>query len=87
MNVLLVVDRDKRTERISVMAWTAEREDPRLLESRQFMGEAALKVWLAGIATRYGRSNIQLNWTEALLADEPLALALKDTTGVITPRA
>jgi hypothetical protein len=87
MNVLLVVDRDKLTGRISVMAWTAEEEDPRLLESRQFIGEAALKVWLAGIATRYGRGNIHLNWTEALLADEPLSLALKDTTGVITPRA
>jgi hypothetical protein len=87
MNVLLVVDRDKLTGRISVMAWTAEEEDPRLLESRQFIGEAALKVWLAGIATRYGRGNIHLNWTGALLADEPLSLALKDTTGVLTPRA
>jgi hypothetical protein len=87
MNVLVVVDRDKLTGRISVMAWTAEKDDPRLLESRQFMGEAALKVWLAGIATRYGRGNVHLNWTEALLADEPLALALKHTTGVITPRA
>jgi hypothetical protein len=87
MNVLLVVDRDKVTHLISVMAWTAEKEDPRLLESRQFMGEAALKVWLAGIVTRYGRGNIHLYWTESLLADEPLALAVKDTTGVITPRA
>ena len=87
MNVLLVVDRDTLSESISVMAWTAEEDDPRLLESRQFRGEAALKVWLAGIATRYGRGNIHLNWTEALLADEPLSLALKDTTGVITPRA
>jgi hypothetical protein len=51
------------------------------------MGEAALKVWLAGIVTRYGRGNIHLNWTESLLADEPLALAVKDTTGAIAPRA
>jgi hypothetical protein len=87
MNVILVVDRDQMTNRISVMAWTAEKDDPRLLESRQFMGEAALKIWLVGIATRYGRSNIHLNWTESLLADEPLALAVKDTTGVIAPRA
>ena len=87
MNVMLAVDRDTLGESISVMAWTAEEEDPRLLEFRQFRGEAALKVWLAGIATRYGRGNVHLNWTEALLADEPLVLALKDTTGAITSRA
>lgn len=81
MNVLLVVGRDKLTHLISVMAWTAEKEDPRLLESRQFMGEAALKVWLAGITTRYGRSNIQLNWTEALRGDARLAMTLEDTMG------
>jgi len=81
MKVLLVVDRDKRTDRISVLAWTAEDDDPRLLESRQFMGEAALKVWLAGIATRYGRSNIRLNWTEALRGDARLAMTLEDTMG------
>jgi len=80
MNVLLVVDRDKRTNRISVMAWTAEKEDPRLLESRQFMGEAALKIWLAGIATRYGRSNIHVNWTEPL-NDARLAMMFEDTMG------
>ena len=44
MNVLLVVDRDTLSESISVMAWTAEEDDPRLLESKQFRGEAALKV-------------------------------------------
>ena len=78
MKVLLVVDRDKLTDRISVMAWTAEEDDPRLLESRQFMGEAALRVWLAGIASRYGRSNIHLNWTEALRGDVRLAMTLED---------
>ena len=87
MNVLLVVDRDTLGESISVMAWTAEENDPRLLEARQFRGEAALKVWLAGIATRYGRSNIHLNWTEALRADERLAMVLKDTMGAIAPPA
>ena len=87
MSVLLVVDRDTLGERISVMAWTAEEADPRLLESRQFRGEAALKVWLAGIATRYGRRNIRLNWTEALRADGRLAMVLKDTMGAIAPPA
>ena len=87
MSVLLVVDRDTLGESISVMAWTAEDADPRLLESRQFRGEAALKVWLAGIATRYGRSNIHLNWTEALRADARLAMVLKDTMGAIAPPA
>ena len=87
MNVLLAVDRDTRGESISVMAWTAEEEDPGLLESRQFKGEAALKVWLAGITTRYGRSNIHLNWTEALRADTRLAIVLEDTMGAIAPPA
>jgi hypothetical protein len=87
MNVLLVVDRDTLGESISVMAWTAEEDDPRLLESRQFRGEAALKVWLAGIATRYGRDNIRLNWTEALRDDARLAIVLKDTMGAIAPPA
>jgi hypothetical protein len=80
MNVVLVVDRDKLTNRISVMAWTAEKDDPRLLESRQFIGEAALKIWLAGITTRYGRSNIHVNWTEAL-NDARLAMMFEDTMG------
>ena len=87
MNVLLVVDRDSLSESISVMAWTAEEDDPRLLESRQFRGEAALKVWLAGIATRYGRGNIRLNWTDALRDDARLAIVLKDTMGAIAPPA
>jgi hypothetical protein len=39
------------------------------------------KVWLAGIATRYGRSNIHLNWTEALRGDARLTMMLKDTMG------
>jgi hypothetical protein len=78
MSVLLVVDRDKVSESIWVMAWTAEDDDPRLLESRRFLGEAALKVWLAGIATRYGRSNIHLNWTEALRGDARLTMVLED---------
>jgi hypothetical protein len=87
MNVLLIVDRDNMNEGVWVMAWTAENDDPRLLESRQFMGEAALKVWLAGIATRYGRSNIHLNWTEALRGDARLTTVLKDTMGAIAPPA
>ncbi len=37
------------------MVWNATDDDPRLLESKQFKGEAALGLWLAGIATRYGR--------------------------------
>jgi hypothetical protein len=45
------------------------------------MGEAALKVWLAGIVTRYGSSNIRLNWTEALRGDERLAMTLEGTIG------
>ena len=87
MNVLLVVDRDKVSEGIWVMAWTAEDDDPRLLESRRFLGEAALKVWLAGIATRYGRSNVHLNWTEALRGDARLTTMLEDTMGAIAPPA
>jgi hypothetical protein len=66
MVILLVLDRAKRTAGIGAMVWTAIDDDPRLLESKQFKGEAALKVWLAGIGVRYGRENIRVNWTDAL---------------------
>ena len=81
MNVLLVVDRDNLSKSICAMAWTAGDDDPRLLEARQLMGEAALGVWLAGIATRYGRGNIHLNWTEALRGDARLATVLEQAVG------
>ncbi len=69
--VLLVVNRASRRE-IGAMVWNATDDDPRLLESKQFKGEAALGLWLAGIATRYGRGNIRVNWTDALRTDRRL---------------
>jgi hypothetical protein len=81
MVVLLVVDRAKAGSGIWAMVWTTQDDDPRLLESKQFKGEAALKVWLGGIATRYGRSNIQVNWTDSLRADDRLAVVLKECVG------
>jgi hypothetical protein len=81
MEVLLVIDRPNTGIGISAMVWTAGDDDPRLLESKKFKGEAAFKVWLGGIATRYGRSNITVKWTDSLNADERLARVLDETVG------
>ena len=77
MTVLLVVDRAKDGPGIWAMAWTAVDDDPKLLESKHFLGDAALKVWLAGIVTRYGRSNISVDWTASLKSDDRLAAAVR----------
>jgi len=87
MVVLLVLDRAKTTAGIWAMVWTAIDDDPRLLESKQFKGEAALKVWLAGIGARYGRENIRVNWTDALRTDDRLAGVLKESVGAVAPDA
>jgi hypothetical protein len=76
MQVLLVVDRTASGAEIWAMLWTADEGDPRLLESKQFRGEAALKVWLAGITTRYGRRNIRVNWNAPLMGDARLTALL-----------
>jgi hypothetical protein len=77
MRVFLVIDRSKTAPGIWALLWTAEADDPRLLESKHFLGEAALQVWLAGIATRYGPSNIAVDWTDSLRADHKLSTVLK----------
>jgi hypothetical protein len=87
MTVLLVLDRGKSTPGIWAMVLTAIDDDPRLLESKLFQGETALKVWLAGIGARYGRENIQVNWTELLRTDDRLAEALRDSVGAVAPEA
>ena len=87
MVVLLVVERSKAGAQLSAMVWTAGDDDPRLLESREFRGEGALKVWLAGIVTRYGRDNIRVNWTESLGADDRLSVLLEESVGPIAPGA
>jgi hypothetical protein len=78
MRVLLVVDRAKDGPGIWAMVWTSADDDPRLLESKHFLGMAALQVWLAGIATRYGRSNITVDWTASLKSDDRLAAAVRE---------
>ena len=77
MRVLLVVDRAKDGPGIWAMAWTAVDDDPKLLESKHFLGDAALRVWLAGIVVRYGRSNITVDWTASLKSDDGLAAAVR----------
>jgi hypothetical protein len=79
MRVLLVVDRAKDGPGIWAMAWTSADDDPKLLESRHFLGDAALRVWLAGFVTRYGRSNITVDWTTSLKSDDRLAAAVRET--------
>jgi hypothetical protein len=84
MVVLLVVERSNAGAQLSAMVWTAG-DDPRLLESREFRGEGALKVWLAGIVTRYGRDNIRVNWTASLGADDRLTVLLEESVGPVAP--
>ena len=79
MSVLLVVDRATDGS-IGAMVWTSAEGDPKLLESRHFLGEAALTVWLSGIATRYGRSNLTIDWT-SLDSDARLAAAVRSCIG------
>ena len=79
MSVLLVVDRATDGS-IGAMVWTSAEGDPKLLESRHFLGEAALTVWLSGIATRYGRSNLTIDWT-SLGSDTRLAAAVRSCIG------
>ncbi len=76
MRVRLVVERSEAGE-ISAMVWAVDDDDPRLLDSKQFHGDAAFSVWLAGIATRYGRGSITMDWTESLKADDRLAAVVK----------
>jgi hypothetical protein len=87
MSVLLVVERSKAGAQLSAMVWTTGDDDPRLIESKKFRGEGALKVWLAGIVTRYGRSNIRVNWTESLGADDRLTVLLEESVGPVAPGA
>jgi hypothetical protein len=67
------------------MVWTTQDDDPRLLESKHFRGEAALKVWLAGITTKYGPSNITVDWSDSLKADVRLASAVKELVDPARP--
>jgi hypothetical protein len=87
MSVLLVIERSKAGAQLWAMVWTAGDDDPRLLESRKFRGEGAFKVWLAGIVTRYGRSNIRVTCPESLEADDRLTVLLEESFGPIPPSA
>jgi hypothetical protein len=79
MQVLLVVEPSPEGTGIGAMIWTRTDADPRLLESKQFKGAAALQVWLAGIATRYGASSIVVSWTDSLKNDERLSEVVRKT--------
>ena len=77
MQVLIVIDRAMDGPGIWAMVWTSDDDDPRLLDSKHFLGTAALQVWLAGITTRYGRSHITVDWTTSLKSDDQLAAAVR----------
>jgi hypothetical protein len=78
MTVLLVVDRVNSGGAICAMVWSTADDDPRLLESKEFKGPSAFKVWLAGIVTRYGRSSVTVNWSEALKGDDRLSAVVRE---------
>jgi hypothetical protein len=77
MTVLLVVERETSEGRISAMVWEAMAGDPALIERKAFHGESAFKVWLAGIATRYGASHITVDWN-TLDSDARLTAAVRE---------
>jgi len=85
VQVLLVIDRAKAGTGIWGMVWTVQDDDPRLLDSKQFQGHPALSVWLAGIATRYGPSNITVDWSDSLKADDRLATVVKEAVAPTRP--
>ena len=76
MRVSLVVSRAPDGS-IGAMVWASAEDDPKLVESRLFLGESALTVWLAGIVARYGRSNITVDWTTSLASDVRLTAAVR----------
>jgi hypothetical protein len=78
MEVLLAVSRARSGAEIWGLVWTALDNDPILLESRQFRGEAALKEWLVGVAANYGPQNIRVSWNEPLVADARLTSLLRE---------
>ena len=77
MKVLLVVERETTDGRISATVWEGTAADPELIETEALQGDAALKGWLAGIATRYGTSNITVDWT-TLRSDARLTAAVRE---------
>jgi hypothetical protein len=81
MPVLLVVTPSTEGSLITAMVWSADDEDPRLLDSRQFRGEGAFKIWLGGVVVRYGRSNIRVSPTEALSTDARLRWTIEEVIG------
>jgi hypothetical protein len=81
MGILLAIDRARDRPGIWALLWTTLDNDPRLLESRHFVGEAALQTWLAGVAARFGPSSITVDWTPALTADIRLAAAVRECVG------
>jgi len=85
MVVLHVLERAKEMAGVFAMVWTASDDDPRLIEARHFKGDAALKVWLAGIGARHCRENIRVSWTETLRSDDRLSAMLRDSVGAVTP--
>ena len=77
MTVLLVVDRAKAGPGIWALVWTSSEDDPRLLESRHFLGEESLQAWLAEISGRFGPGSIAIEWSDSLRADERLTAVLR----------
>jgi hypothetical protein len=72
-----LIDRANGRPGIWAVLWSSG-DDPHLLECRHFVGEGPLQVWLVDIATRYGRSNIAVDWTTSLRSDDRLAAAVRE---------
>jgi hypothetical protein len=68
---------------ISALLWS-EDVDARLLEWKEFQGGAALGVWLAGLAVKYGRENFTLDWGDGLKTDLVLAPIVEKIFGELS---
>jgi hypothetical protein len=80
MRVRLLVKRVPEPQTgFSATLWTEG--DARLVEWKDFSGTVTLGVWLAGIAGKYGRNDVLIDWTEQMKADGRLAEAVSSVFG------
>ena len=68
-----------------IEAWLWDHLEPIVARVVAWIPLRAFKVWLAGIVTRYGRSNIRVSCPASLEADDRLTVLLEESVGPIVP--
>jgi len=66
----------------SAMLWEVDGAATRLVEWKDFAGTVQLGVWLAGVAGKYGRQNVSVDWTDHLRGDPRLVEILSGIFGL-----